>query len=394
MTTLADLVRSGDLEFSDGYRTKSSELAPEGFRIVRAGDIRDGIMFLDGPDFVAPERGSFVGEKTVRAGDVVLTTKGTVGRTAIVAEVTESAVYSPQICYFRFPSGSAIDSSYFYYWLQSLEFKRQAGYLKESSDMAPYISLRDLGNVEISIPSSKVQRGIREVLGALDERVVTNNNIQATVDDICQAKFSQIACGADMVTLGEKAVVNARTVNRVSGGVLRYIDISCVGVGRYDWPIEIPWSVAPGRARRGLGKGDTIWSMVRPNRRSHAMIMDGDAGLVGSTGLVVLTSSEGRPAYLYQATKTDKFIDYLVASADGSAYPAVKADKFLNAPFPVAPNSLADKFESFAYPLRECAHAAVVESRILAALRDTLLPALMSGRLSVRQAEDMVSEVV
>jgi len=38
--------------------------------------------------------------------------------------------------------------------------------------------------------------------------------------------------------------------------------------------------------------------------------------------------------------------------------------------------------------------AADRESRTLAALRDTLLPALVSGRLSVRDAEAAVSEVV
>jgi type I restriction enzyme S subunit len=43
---------------------------------------------------------------------------------------------------------------------------------------------------------------------------------------------------------------------------------------------------------------------------------------------------------------------------------------------------------------RDTVSALLAESRTLAALRDTLLPALMSGKLRVRDAERQVEEVV
>lgn len=42
--------------------------------------------------------------------------------------------------------------------------------------------------------------------------------------------------------------------------------------------------------------------------------------------------------------------------------------------------------------LRLRAHRASVESRTLAALRDTLLPQLMSGRIRVKDAEKIVED--
>jgi type I restriction enzyme S subunit len=45
-------------------------------------------------------------------------------------------------------------------------------------------------------------------------------------------------------------------------------------------------------------------------------------------------------------------------------------------------------------PLLELSTTATVESRTLAALRDTLLPELMSGRLRVRDAEKVAEEAV
>jgi type I restriction enzyme S subunit len=45
-------------------------------------------------------------------------------------------------------------------------------------------------------------------------------------------------------------------------------------------------------------------------------------------------------------------------------------------------------------PLRQRQWASLVENRSLAALRDALLPKLMSGELRVRDAEKQVEEVV
>ncbi len=44
-------------------------------------------------------------------------------------------------------------------------------------------------------------------------------------------------------------------------------------------------------------------------------------------------------------------------------------------------------------PMRRRVHAAWREARVLARLRDTLLPRLMSGEIRVRDAERVVEEV-
>ncbi|HET7398148.1 MAG TPA: restriction endonuclease subunit S, partial [Intrasporangium sp.] len=85
---------------------------------------------------------------------------------------------------------------------------------------------------------------------------------------------------------------------------------------------------------------------------------------------------------------------YLEAVTEGSAYPAVRADRFLEAPVPMVSAATRETFESQAAPLRRRVHAARVESRTLAATRDALLPELMSGRIRVKDAERVVEDVV
>ena len=57
-------------------------------------------------------------------------------------------------------------------------------------------------------------------------------------------------------------------------------------------------------------------------------------------------------------------------------------------------NAMFEGFDSHARSLHDRAYASQVESRQLAALRDTLLPHLMSGRITVREAEKRVEGVL
>jgi type I restriction enzyme S subunit len=113
-----------------------------------------------------------------------------------------------------------------------------------------------------------------------------------------------------------------------------------------------------------------------------------------STGFAVLTPIKVGPAFLYEVTKRDAFVQYLESVAEGSAYPAVRAERFEQAVIPLpSPERLAE-FEAIAMPLRRRAHSAEVESRTLAALRDELLPKLLSGEIRARDAEKVVEDVM
>src|SRR5271165_2474019 len=60
--------------------------------------------------------------------------------------------------------------------------------------------------------------------------------------------------------------------------------ISSVGPGQIDNITTYAFAEAPGRARRLVRHGDVIWSCVRPNRRSHALVMKPEADTIASTG--------------------------------------------------------------------------------------------------------------
>ncbi|GAA3450545.1 restriction endonuclease subunit S [Dactylosporangium matsuzakiense] len=392
-TTFSKLVSEQMIEIGAG-RPRTVSLNGHDLPVLRVADVLDGR--IESAPHAHTSRQDVNGEesKVSRPGDIVLTTKGTVGRVALMPADGPVFAYSPQLCYFRPVANGPLRSRFLYYWFKSTEFWIQAEALKGQTDMADFLSLGDIQLMHICIPSVDRQDAVAGVLGALDDKIAANNRIARLVDDLLSERFASIGACAPVGRLSDVASVNVATTRPQPGGQLRYLDISAVSIGSYEMPPLMSWDEAPGRARRVVKPGDTVWSTVRPNRRSHALILDRAEGLIASTGLAVISPASGRIASVYESTRTDGFVSYLDSVAEGSAYPAVRAEKFLDAPVPHLPPESWDEFESLAFPMRERAAAAMRENRALTATRDELLPLLMSGRIRVRDAEKIMEEVV
>lgn len=121
--------------------------------------------------------------------------------------------------------------------------------------------------------------------------------------------------------------------------LIEYIDITSVGSGMLNEAAGlIPVKEAPSRAQRLVRAGDTIVSTVRPNRRSFLYLREPTPNTVVSTGFVVLRAKKGlEPRFLYYLITDEAFTTFLVAHADGSAYPAVNASVFGDAQVSIPP---------------------------------------------------------
>jgi type I restriction enzyme, S subunit len=329
----------------------------------------------------------------LESGDIVVARTGASTGRSLWVRTSEPAVFASYLV--RFRALPSFDSRYLSYVLTSTPWSEHVNATAHGKSAQPNMSASSMAAFVFSHPQLSEQRAIAEVLGALDDKIAANARLCNVADEYLANQFSLAFATAEIrsVPLGEIAAVNAAVV-RPSSGQLRYIDISAVHVGSYEYPELIDWNQAPSRARRKVSFGDTLWSTVRPNRRSHALNLHDDTNLVASTGLAVLSPIKTGFAYLYEVTKRPEFSAYLETVAEGSAYPAVREDRFKDAPVPLVAAQEVRKFETVAGPLRRLAHATSVESRTLAALRDALLPHLMSGKLRVRDAEKQIEAVV
>jgi type I restriction enzyme S subunit len=78
----------------------------------------------------------------------------------------------------------------------------------------------------------------------------------------------------------------------------------------------------------------------------------------------------------------------------GSVFDTITRDTFRTVELVVPPFNVANHFEVAVEPLLKRVLANLVESRTLAAIRDALLPKLISGEIRVRRTEDAATNVV
>lgn len=119
--------------------------------------------------------------------------------------------------------------------------------------------------------------------------------------------------------------------------LIRYYDISSVNTGFLNEPPKRYFlTESPSRAKRILRSGDIIISTVRPNRRSFLYLKAVEEGDIASTGFAILRAKQNVDSrFIYYLISEQKFTDYLVSHATGSAYPAVSPESIMNAPVPL-----------------------------------------------------------
>jgi type I restriction enzyme S subunit len=379
-----------------GSAILQSDYRSSGIPVVRGVNLARGIFHDDDFVFIDESLAERMPGAELHSGDLIVTHRGTIGQVSMIPRSPrfDRYVASTSHVKVRLDQSRAVPEFY-YYWFASSGGRRTL--LEHASAVGvPGIAqpVNTVKSLVVPHPPLVIQRGIAEVLGALDDKIAANDRLRFLVDDLLYAEFSRLALGRGTTKLREIADVNVESVKPKPGAHLRYLDISSVEQGVYTEPEKTSWESAPGRARRGLKFGDTVWSTVRPNRRSHALILDNDPLLVASTGLAVLSPKPGRVAGTYEAAKRDVFVNYLESVAEGSAYPAVRGNRFADAPIPDIDAGEWEAFEKKAFPLRMRAHSANVETRALKKIRDELLPLLMSGKVRVRDAEQVASEVL
>jgi len=91
---------------------------------------------------------------------------------------------------------------------------------------------------------------------------------------------------------------------------------------------------------------------------------------------------------------SDEFIDYVDGASGGTRMPRTSWDDMARYPIVVPPEPIAASFAVWMRQVSQLMQQHAHESRSLAALRDALLPQLLSGEIRLKAAERCVQEVL
>ena len=214
-------------------------------------------------------------------------------------------------------------------------------------------------------------------------------------DEFEESAVGEVPIGWSVVPLPEAIDVNpTRLLCR--GEVAPYLDMANMPTEGHspNDVIERPF----GSGMR-FKNGDTLVARITPcleNGKTAYVdfLKDGQAGW-GSTEFIVLHPKPPLPhEYAYCLARSNEFREFAIQSMTGSSgrqrVPAEALAHFLV----VSPaRYVAELFGQIIRPLFARANAATEQSRTLAALRDTLLPKLISGEVRVPEAERFVKEM-
>jgi type I restriction enzyme S subunit len=374
-------------------------LTPGNFHEGGGFKLKSNEKFYDGP---VPDG------YLLRRGDVVVAmteqSKGLLGSTATVP-ADGTFLHNQRLGLLQVTDSELLDLRYCYHLLNTPGARNQIQATATGSKVR-HTAPERIQAVRIPLPDLEYQR---KIAGALDsiETLIENNRRRIEIlqemarliyrewfvhfrfpthEDVefVNSDLGPVPKGWEARTLGALASLNERSLRKGDDvGEILYVDISSVGPRTIEPPEAMDFSDAPGRARRLVAAGNTIWSTVRPNRRSHVLLVDPPSNLVCSTGFAVLTAKAVPSSFLFEMTSTDEFTAHLTGLATGSAYPAVRPPDFECYALALPPADLLGQFDRNVGPMHRLQHTLSEQNRMLSEVRDLLLPRLISGELDV-----------
>jgi type I restriction enzyme S subunit len=274
------------------------------------------------------------------------------------------------------------------------------------------------------------QQAIACILGALDDKIELNRRMNRTLEDIARAIFKSWFVDFDPVRakaagnqpkglkpeiadlfpdsfedseLGEipkgwriqsmPAVFEINPIRSLTKGTLApYLDMASMPT---QGPSPDSWVMREFGSGMKFINGDTLVARITPclenGKTAYVDFLDDKKVGWGSTEYIVLRPKGSiPPVFAYLLARTDEFRSFAIQQMTGSSgrqrVPATSLEKYRIAT-PSINSPLFMYFGNLVLPMFERIKSAMLQARDLAALRDTLLPKLISGELPVPDAE-------
>jgi type I restriction enzyme S subunit len=194
-TTVANLVERGILERPmDGnhgsLHPRGDDFVSTGVPFIMASDLIGGGIDTVNCSFIKLEQAKSLRKGFAKKGDVLLSHKATIGRTATIGDIPgEFVMLTPQVTYYRSKDTSKLNSRFLKYYFDSEQFQGVLSSWAGSGSTRAYIGITEQLRLPILLPSIDEQKAIAAVLGGLDDKIELNRRMNATLEAMARALF-------------------------------------------------------------------------------------------------------------------------------------------------------------------------------------------------------------
>ena len=306
------------------------------------------------------------------------------------------------------------DPLFVFYFLKAIDFDRF-----NSGSAQPSLNRNFIYPIPIHVPRPAEQKAIAAVLGALDDKIELNRRMNATLEAMARALFQSWFVDFDPV----RAKLDGRPPPNLDPATAAlfpdHLEDSPLG------HIPIGWKVGsvvegfnltmgqspPGDTYNEEGnglpfyQGRTDFGFRFPTRRIYCSAPTryakpgdtlvsvrapvGDINMANEEccigrGVAAVRHKSGVTSFTYHSM-ANLYPDFARFEAEGTVFGSINKDSFEKLRFVIPPDDIIVAYERQAGPLDEQIRTLENQSRTLASLRDTLLPKLLSGELSLSQ---------
>ena len=266
----------------------------------------------------------------------------------------------------------------------------QAALSRTVQSVQANLSLSQLSSMEFALPPLSIQTAIAEVLGALDDKIAANTKLASTADEWVRAEYDRIASLSDKKCTIADLVVHRRTAADPST-----IEVQVPYVGLEHIPRRSMWLKAHGSSaeissnKSHFQSGDILFGKLRPY--FHKVVTAPKAGICSTDVLVLTSIDETISGFALASLAHDNVVQAVTAASEGTRMPRTSWKDLSNVEVPWPGQIIAADFSAKVQNIRSSVIGVLSENQTLAATREALLPQLMSGKLRVKEAEDLVS---
>ena len=347
-----------------------------GIPIIRSQNIHDWVFQPDGLAFLDDEQAESLSNVEVRSNDVLLNITGdSVARACIVPSERIPARVNQHVAIVR--AGKEINPTYLLASLQSKKTTLLS--LASSGATRNALTKRMIENLDIDLPSREMQDSIAQVLDSIQYKITLNNRLNDYLADLCETiagKYCndrnsclrdicyQVTDHVDYGNANHETYVSTESLMQNKGGRQLASSLPTAGkITRYK-------------------AGDTLISNIRPYFKKiwYAPF----EGTCSGDVIVFRANDPSNAPYLHACLRQDSFFDYVMQGAKGTKMP--RGDKKQMMEFKVASSCSTKDLILLDSAIKQRSDNDS-ETVKLQALRDTLLPKLMSGEIDVSKVD-------
>lgn len=371
------------------YRGKTpkklgGEWSDSGYRALSAKNIKTGkIVQLDSIRYVSEEMYKYWMKEEVQKEDIIITSEAPFGQ-IYYWDSDEKIVLSQRL--FAVRVNQRFYPKYIYFYMTSSFFQAE---LAGRATGTTVVGLRqpELLKCKIFAPDYQEQKRIADTLWCLEQKINNNEEINNNLEQQAQAIYQHMFIDdvhsalkkgtlsdiAD-ITMGQSP--SGSSYNEDGNGTIFF-------QGRAEFGFRFPsvrlYTTEP---KRMAYSNDTLMSVRAPVGDINVAHTDCCIG----RGLAAIHSKSNHQSFvLYTMFFLKKQLD--VFNSEGTVFGSINRNSLNEMPILIPPDEILDKFERIVAPMDLTIRNNYDEIFHLQAIRDNLLPRLMSGELDVSEID-------